>query len=133
VPSITVFRITKAYWLDDRDKPRVVDMKNVADGGHLLVRIAAIEGADDFQSCSDAYAAIGKELVLKSPGRPDVRASAERGFWFDARASVRDFYVHIAPGEFAHMERGVRYTIAPVDTESATRWAVDDGVSVTRR
>ena len=129
-----VLTISHAYWFEDPKKPGAVDMKldDPVDGGHIVVHVDEAIADEGIGQYAEFYAQASKDFVLRASGHADVRAKATRGYWVDAKSDLREFYIHVAPGEFARMARGVTYSIVPRDATSEYRWKVVQGVALTR-
>jgi hypothetical protein len=130
-----VLTIRRAYWFEDPHKPDAVDAKKLEDprdGGHLLVHVDEGNAGEGIEQYADFYAHVSKDFVLRAPGQADVRAIAKRGYWVDAKTELREFYIHIAPADFAAMAHGVAYALVPRDTSHEYAWKVAAGVAITR-
>jgi hypothetical protein len=92
--------VSKAYWLETKDLPSCIDpAKFKKDGsGHLFLHIEKPVGEkpEQYQAF---YEAATKSFLLTSPGNPDVRAAAERGYWLNSDLDYREFYVRVPPDE----------------------------------
>jgi hypothetical protein len=136
VPEHRVLTVSRAYWLEDPGRPAMVKYDRVedpVDGGHLLLHVDESRDGEGTGQYKVFYSRVAKGFVLRAQGRPDVQAQARRGYWVEAGSGVRDFYVHIAPAEYARMARGIPYSIAPAGAATAPyRFRVMDGVTLTR-
>jgi hypothetical protein len=61
-----------------------------------------------------------------------VRVSAARGYWVPKNSDVREFYLRVAPDDFAHVDRHVAYALVPKVLADDYVWKVKDGVTITR-
>jgi Transglutaminase-like superfamily len=130
----TRLTINRAYWYHQQGEPRRVQMRldDPETAGHLIVVVdEAIEGEGTGQYRS-FYERVGKDFVLRAPGRQDVRAVAARGYWVVPSSGVRDFYVQIPAAEFPRMAAGVAYELVAIDGPNAEKWVVQPGVNIVR-
>jgi hypothetical protein len=134
LPEHKVLTISRLCWFDDPGRPKAVTADKPLDpaAGHILAHVDDVgEGGEGSEPYREFYDQAGKRFTLRSPGHPDVRASAH-GYWLDAGAGVREFYVHVLPEDFARMDRHVAYALVPEETPGDHVWKVADGVTITR-
>jgi hypothetical protein len=130
--------ITRAYWTDAPDAPEDVRQwaaQHRASDGRARLYIHGDEwwdDAGDYLQYRVFLDKVDKHLVLRAPGRPDVRASVTGSFFTSASSKLRDMEVAIPPEEYGKMVRDVPYTIHPVNGVPGYRWRVKDGVTITR-
>lgn len=131
-PDHVALTIDRVVWWADRDSEIDMRLDDASTAGHLLVHVA--ESFDDEGSSQYAqfFQSVDREFVLRATDRADVRLRAERGWFFDSSSGLRDFYLRIPPEEVAKLAVGVPYALVPLNAVPGRRWAVADGLSVTR-
>ncbi|MFI5403133.1 MAG: transglutaminase domain-containing protein, partial [Planctomycetota bacterium] len=118
--------IVKAFWYADR--PAGHDLRAL-DGasGHVLFQVKENRQDGTHQQYKSFYDLADKEFVLRAEGHPDVPARAERGYWGSGA-----FYLRIEPEALARMAADAPYALVPRNASEECRWAVADGVALTR-
>ena len=118
--------ISKAYWFDSDDRPSRIQRPLWMEGqdGHMLVHVDEWFEGGTIAQYRSFYAKADKTFLLKSPGQPTVRATAERGYW------AQEFYVQVPPDEYAKMTPGRPYTIHPANARPTHQWRVKPGVAI---
>jgi hypothetical protein len=128
--------ISKAYWFDSKDTPELVrtGAPQPQDGSGQLF----IHGEEWFDNAGDylQYKAFMKQsdrqLVLRAPGRQDVKGHVSMTFFTHASRNIRELEVLIPPEELAKMAKGVPYTLHPANGNPGYVWRVKEGVTITR-
>ena len=72
------------------------------------------------------------ELVFRAKGRADVKAQVQMGFFTSFPSGIREIMVLIPSAEYAKMEKGVPYTLHPVNSKPGYAWKVKEGLTFTR-
>jgi hypothetical protein len=128
--------VGKAYWLGSKETPAIVRDSTSApqDGsGRLYVRGEEwLADAGDYLQYKAFLWRADTEFVLKAKGQPDVKARVTGNFITYISEKVRDMEVVVAADEMKKMEKGVAYTLHPVNGKKGYEWKVGDGVTVTR-
>ncbi len=101
--------------------------------GHLVIHLDTSSGPSraDIETFREKAS---PDFVLRAAGQPDVPAHHERGGWIDPGNDVADFYLRVAPADFARVEKNVAYALVALGSDDAEyRCAVNPGVTITRR
>jgi hypothetical protein len=130
--------IDKIYWDGSKESPmqtRQAKGKHTEPGaGHFWLHGREwFEDAGDYLQYKLFLGRVGKELILRANGQPEIKCRLT-GLYVTLRSqSLRDMEVLIPASEYAKMAKGVGYTLAPADTSSPYRWVVKDGLTLTRQ
>jgi len=126
--------ISQAYWLQRKDLPECIDRKGFAqDGsGHLFLHAERPAFGGQQEHYRAFYEAASKEFLLTAPGKPQVRAAAERGYWLNSGQDAREFYIRVPPDQMKKMKKDVAYRIDVVKNAETARWTFAPGLTVTR-
>ncbi len=133
-PPFRTLTIEKAYWYQSQDPASAVQMRldDPDTAGHVLLHVREGRPHEGTAQYAEFWGAVDKAFTLRAPNEPDLRAEATRGYWAAPERGVQEFYLRIDPVDFARMPKGAAYALVPRNASKDYRWAVADGVSLTR-
>ncbi len=129
-PTPRSLTIDRATWYDAQNSPQGHALKNIPEGGHLLLYASAPASKNETKRTdySIFYDRVAKGFRLRAPKQRDVIATAMRGYWNKDGA----FYVNISPQELSKMQAGVAYAVVADAPDGAYQWQVAQDVTVVR-
>lgn len=131
-PDHSVLTIDRIVWWADRDSEIDMRLADATTAGHLLVHVAERFDGEGSNQYAEFFQTVDREFVLRASGHPDVRLHADRGWFFSSSSTLRDFYLRIPPEEVGKLAIAVPYTLVPLNASPGRRWAVAEGLTLTR-
>jgi hypothetical protein len=133
-PENVAFRtITEARWAESADSPDWVRQLSPGGGGGMIVAHVQEWDAEGFEGLRRFTQEADHVFHLVAAGRPEVLAQCAAGGVANGDGSVREVVMHVSPGDFANVARGVEYALRARNEKAGHEWRVGHGVSVVLR
>jgi len=130
--ELQVLTIEKAYAWSSPERKVSMDLRDDDVAGHFLFHVREGKPGVGGRQYQAFWSSCSKDFLLRSPGKPDVRARATRGYWVDPDHGIQEFHLQVEPDELARMEPGVSYALFPVQKEEEFRWELAGDVELAR-
>jgi hypothetical protein len=129
VPAYELTQVTVEEVLP-KDSPAWPDALRGKVPSDVLIRIKEwLPEEDDLQLGAFARRA-AHELVLKSPGHPDVRLELDGLQFSDGRGAFQVFGARVVEADRGKVAPRVKYSLEPVNTSTVYRWTSSPGLVV---
>jgi hypothetical protein len=128
----TTLTITKLIWWNSPERTVDQRLDDPDTAGHLVAHVAECTPGEGVSQYADFYSGVDKDFLLQADGHEDVPLHAIRSYWVDSSKDIHDFYLRIEPRDVPRMELGVVYRLVARNEKPGFRWAVDDGITLTR-
>ena len=135
-PELTEVTIEKVYWQDSSESPeeiRTLGWSPPPGGAHFFVHGREwLKDAGDYLQYKLFMRRADRKFLLRAKDGPDVPCEISMNFYTHASSNLRELEVVIPADAYARMERGVPYTLHPVNGAEGYRWKVSRGLTLTR-
>jgi hypothetical protein len=137
VRELRALSISRAYWADDPDADAMIkDAKWLRHtSGSRSVMIHGEEWLEDEPGFRyrPFLEAAGKEFALKVEGHPDVQGRITTSSITWHSHNLHEIEVIISRDEYAKMEPGLAYTLAPRNEVAGYEWKMKGQVTITKK
>lgn len=128
--ELTEVHINGAYWGGDNEIPEWLAPDIHSD--QFIITIEEWIEEQDHTQLDELKEKAGQEFILKAEGYDDVNVICYGGNFSEGDGKFQGYWMDFTQEELNKMVPGVNYNIGPVNISEVYKWAVLDGITISR-